>query len=196
MNNKKSKKGLVILLVLLVVALMAIGYAAYTQTLYISGTANVAASSWNVLYNNADDGNSTPYGVVPTANSNVTATSASISSSDTTFSFVVPLAKPGDVYEATIYPHNFGTLTAYLKSVSLSGPTSDQAKYVSYSIKYDGTTYTASQSGITGKSLAAGAQVPVIVRVEYILPAESSDLPSSAQSVTISGSLGYSSEDA
>ena len=193
MGNKKSKKGIVIFLVLVAVLLMTIGFAAYTQNLTINGTANVTASSWSVHYNN-DSQSTDNHGIVTSANS-VAATSATIGTNDTDFAFTVTLAKPGDFYEAEIYPHNFGTLTAYLKGITMSTLTEAQAKYLTYTVTYDGTTYSASQSGITGKALAAGAQVPVKVRVEYKLPANSSDLPKTNQEISVTGSFAYSSED-
>lgn len=188
MNNKKSKKGLVIFLVLLAVVLMTIGFAAYTQNLTINGQAAVTASSWKVRYNSTK-------GVVPTSNSNVTANPETISTNDTKFEFTVTLAKPGDVYEVQIYPHNYGTLDAYLTSIDMSGPNADQAKYLSYTIDYGGTTYTGPQTGITGKKLAANGEETVKVKLAYILPESASDLPATNQTITISGNLGYSSQD-
>ena len=193
MGNKKSKKGLVILLLLLAVVLMTIGFAAYTQTLTINGTVGVTASSWNVLYNNtAGSGNG-----ITTGSGSASATTAVINTNDTNFEFDVTLAEPGDYYEATIYPHNYGTITAYLKSITMNATCTDGnfANYFSYTLTYNnGTPYTASASGITGQSLAAGAQVPVTIRVTYVQPENASQLPSTNQTVTVSGSLGYSSE--
>ena len=204
MGNKKSKKGLVILLLLLAVVLMTIGFAAYTQTLTINGTVGVTASSWDVHYNPTT-------GVVPTANSTATATTATIGTgangANTDFSFEVTLSEPGKVYEATIYPHNYGTITAYLNQITMSATNSttpaanidaDLSDYFAYSIKYDtDTAITASTAAnaYTGKSLAAGAEVPVVVRVEYVQPATADKLPANNQTITVTGSLVYSSED-
>ena len=77
----------------------------------------------------------------------------------------------------------------------MSTLTTAEQKYLSYTVDYNGTTYNASQSGITGKALAANTQVPVTIRLEYLQPANSTDLPSTNQSITITGSLGYSNED-
>lgn len=192
MNNKKSKKGLILLLVLMVVVLMSIGFAGYTRNLNISGNVSVTASSWDVHYNNQDLGNSIPYGIVTTAGSE-TATNPTIGTNDTNFSFTVTLAEPGDFYEATIYPRNFGTITAYLKSITMSS-IADHSDYLSYTVSYDGTPYTATTSNINGVSLAANAQVPVVIRVEYLQPTDPNDLPDTDQTITVSGSLGYSQD--
>lgn len=194
MGNKKSKKGLVILLLLLAVVLMTIGFAAYEQTLRINGTVGIQASSWNVLYNNtAGSGN----GITTTSGSE-TAT-ATINTNDTNFSFDVTLAEPGDFYEATIYPHNYGTLTAYLDSITMNATCSDDSNftnYFTYTLTYNGgTSYTASATGITGQGLAKNAQVPVKIRVEYKQPANANQLPANDVTVTVSGSLHYDSED-
>ena len=186
MSNKKSKKGLVIFLVLLAVVLMTIGFAAYSGSLTINGQANVTASSWDVHYN-------PDKGAKPTGNSNVTANPQKLNTENTDFQFTVTLAKPGDVYEVEIYPHNYGTFDANLKSITMSGLSDAQKKYLSYTIDYGGTQYTGSQTGITGKTLAAGGEDTVTVRLEYLLPENATDLPKTNQEITITGSLGYES---
>ena len=186
MENKKSKKGLVILLLLAAVVLMTIGFAAYNQTLTIDGNLTVKANKWLVLYDSGD-------GITVTTGS-VSAASGEINSSTTeptNFDFEVILEKPGDFYEATLQAHNYGSFDADLKSITMTSLDSTQQQYLDYTITYNGTPYSASTSGITGVTLLKNAKHPVVVRVEYLQPTNQSDLPTSNQTIHVTGSLYY-----
>lgn len=183
MNNGKKTKGVMLLLVIAVI-LMTVGFAAYSQTLNINGNVTVKGSPWNVHYVNGT--------VTPSANS-VTATAASVTNTD--FTFTVTLEKPGDFYEATVTVKNEGTITAYLNKVTMSTLTTEQAKYLTYTVTYDSTAYTQTTDGIDNVSLAANGTVPVKVRVEYKSNTAQADLPANDVTVQVSGSLDYSSED-
>ena len=54
----------------------------------------------------------------------------------------------------------------------------------------DGTPYTATTTGLNIE-LKAGATKNAVVRVEYLQPDSSSDLPQQAVTVEVSGSLKY-----
>lgn len=184
MANRKKKEIGIIVLLLVAVAVMTVGFAAYTQTLNITGNLTVKGSPWNVHYelNN----------IVTTSGSVTPSPTPTLTKTD--FSFTVTLAKPGDFYEATIQAWNEGTIDALLKSITMSSLDANQAKYLSYTVTYNnGTPYTGTTTGITGITLAAGAKHPVKVRVEYLEPASSADLPATDQTITVTGSLGYES---
>ncbi len=191
MEKKKRKEIGILLFLVLAIVLMTIGFAAYTQTLNITGTVKVKGSPWDVHFIPNDitrtSGSVTPdstTGESPTVLETVT---------NTDFTFTVTLQKPGDFYEATITAKNYGTVAAQLKSITMSSLTSDQQKYLSYSITYNnGTTYTATTNNLA-IAMAAGAEHPVKVRVQYLQPANASDLPSSDVTVTVTGSLNYES---
>lgn len=190
MEKKKRKEIGILLFLVLAVVLMTIGFAAYTQTLNISGTVKVKGSPWDVHY-------------IP---NQITRTSGSVTPDSTTgdnptvlesvdetdFEFTVTLEKPGDFYEATITAKNYGTVAAQLKSITMSTLTAEQQKYLSYKVTYNGTEYTASASNLS-TAMAAGAEHPVKVRVEYLQPNDANDLPSSDVTVTVTGSLYYES---
>lgn len=178
MSNKKTK-GVMLLLVIAVI-LMTVGFAAYAQRLTINGNVTVKGSSWDVRYDKTT-------GVTETHG---TATSKTLT--DTDFTFAVTLNQPGDYYEATFNVKNFGTLTAYLKSLTMT--TNGDSNYFEYKVTYNGTEYLASNGSISDVSIAAGASHTVKVRVTYLTPASAEDLPSSDVNVTVSGSLDYSSE--
>lgn len=180
MSNKKTK-GVMLLLVIAVI-LMTVGFAAYAQRLTINGNVTVKGKPWDVRYD-------TTTAVVERGNG----TSTSNTLTNTDFTFAVTLNKPGDYYEADFNVKNFGSMTAYLKAITL-GSISAHSNYLQYSVKYGETTYTTSNGSISGLSLAAGDSETVTVRVEYLAPASADNLPSGDVSVTITGSLDYSSE--
>ena len=185
MANRKKKEIGILLLFIVAVLIMTVGFALYTQTLNITGNLTVKGSPWNVHYelNNIA---TTSGSVTPTTTPTLT---------NTDFEFTVTLEKPGDFYEATIQAYNEGSMAAYLKTVTMSTLTAAQQNYLSYSITYNnGTTYTTTTSGITGVTLPAGSKHPVKVRVQYLEPASSGDLPASDQTISVTGSLYYESE--
>ena len=181
-NNKKKEKSIVILLIVAVL-LMTVGFALYNQTLNINGSVTVKGKPWDVRYVSSS--------ITPT-NGSVTATNPSVT--DTDFSFTVTLQKPGDFYEATVTAKNYGTVPAKLVGITMSGVDSTNSDYLSYTVTYNnGTTYSSTASGLN-VAMAAGAEHPVKVRVEYLQPANASQLPTTDQTVTVTGSLAY--EDA
>ena len=181
MSNKKTK-GVMLLLVIAVI-LMTVGFAAYAQRLNITGNVTVKGKPWNVHYVNNS--------ITPTSGS-VTATNPSVNNTD--FEFTVTLEKPGDFYEATINVINEGSMDAYLKKITMSD-ISTHSNYLSYTVTYNnGTAYTATSNVSPVVKLDAGATHPVKVRVEYLKPATSDDLPDNNVTVTVTGNLDYSSE--
>ena len=188
MGNKKKKERGVLLLLVVAVLIMTVGFALYATTLNINGTVNVKGSPWNVHYDTSFGTN----GVSPTTGS-VTATSAVINTNDTNFAFTVTLEKPGDFYEATLKAYNEGSMPAILKSITLGGVSAAQQAYLSYTVTYDGTPYTATATGLTD-TLAVGAKKDVKVRVEYLTPSNQADLPSTDVTVNVTGALLYESE--
>ena len=179
MSNKKSK-GVMLLLVIAVI-LMTVGFAAYAQRLTINGNVTVKGKPWDVRYD-------TTKGVTETHGS-----ASSKTLSDTDFTFAVTLAQPGDYYEATFDVKNFGSMTAYLKTVTMT-TTNGNANYFQYQITYDGTTYSSTTNNISGSSIAGGASETVTLKVTYLTPASAEDLPSGDVNVIVSGSLDYSSQ--
>ena len=186
-NNKKKERSIVILL-MVAVLLMTVGFAAYSATLNINGTAKVKGSPWDVRYD----------GTIVESKDSVEAVSASIDEdTNTNFTFTAKLEKPGDFYEATIKAKNYGTIDAALKKITMSTLDANQAKYLSYTVTYAGTTYSTTTDGLN-IALAAGASENVVVKVKYELPESANDLPKTSDgdsegyvSVTVSGNLYY-----
>lgn len=181
-NKKKKEIGLLVILVMAVLV-MTVGFALYATTLNINGSVTVKGSPWNVHYE---------AGAISRTTGSIVPTQEVINTNDTNFAFTVTLEKPGDFYEVTIKAYNEGTIPAILKSITMSSITAHQ-NYLSYTVTYDSTPYTATASNLSD-TLAAGAKKDVKIRVEYLTPTNQSDLPTEDVTVTVTGALLYESE--
>ena len=179
MNTNKKKDKRIILLLIVAVILMTVGFAGFAQQLTINGTVNVTASKWSVHYVTSS---------YEEASGSVAASSKTIT--DTDYEFTTTLTKPGDVYEATVNVTNDGTFDANLVKITMSTLTPAQQKYLTYTVTYAGTDYTATTGSLT-LPLDAGATEALKVKVVYVQPADSSDLPSEDVEVEVTGSLDY-----
>lgn len=180
MKKQKNFQLVTISVLVFAVLFMAIGFAAYAQTLRINGTVNVAKSKWSVHFvenQYQEEENS------------VAATNHSVDK--TNFSFTANLAAPGDYYAANIKVINDGTFDAILDSINMSTLSEKQAKYLTYTVKYGDTTFNASASGLN-TALTAGQTVDVLVRVDYVQPDDAADLPQEDITVNLSADLNYS----
>ena len=104
-ENKRTKYYIIVLLLVLV---MGIGYAAIQSTLNINGTAMIKISGWNVHFENlhVTDGSV----AINTTAGDVAA--AIEDTNKTSIDYVVTLEKPGDFYEFTVEAVNGGTMDA------------------------------------------------------------------------------------
>jgi len=182
MEKNRGTQLIIIACLSAAILFMTVGFAVYASQLTINGTATVSPSKWSVHYVTDSYAEST---------GSVAATSKTITNTDVTYA--ITLEKPTDFYEFTINVINDGTFDAVLKSLTMTSLTAEQQKYLTYTLTYDGTAYTASNSSL---SLAlphtSGSNTkPVKVRVEYIQPENSSDLPQTAVNVTLTASLDY-----
>ena len=182
MEKKKNTQLFVIAILSVAILVMSVGFASYATTLNINGTATVKASKWSVHYVTTSYAEST---------GSVAATAHNLTNTD--FTFTVTLDKPGDFYEATANIINDGTFDANLTSLTMTTLTEAQQKYLTYTVTYDGTPYTASPSSISNSlPFASGSNTKAVkVRVEYVQPENSADLPTDNVDVTLTASLGY-----
>ena len=106
MRNTKSK---IMIIMSAVLCIMAVGYAAFSTVLTITGTANIA-SEWKVVFTNITQ-------VSKTSGVNI---KSSPVASGTTATFNVGLTSPGDkiVYKITLA--NQGTIDAVIKNIQAS----------------------------------------------------------------------------
>lgn len=176
-SERKEKRFILFLLV--AVVFMTVGFAAYEGALNINGTVKIQSNKWSVLYDSASYQESAD---------SVAANSKTVAADNYTFD--VTLSKPGDFYEATVAVKNDGTFGAEITGITMSTLTEAQQKYLTYTVTYDGTTYTETNDALA-LALNAGESKDMVVKVAYIQPADSQDLPSEETTVTVTGSIAY-----
>lgn len=142
----KDKKNVLICALLLTIMVMAVGYAAFSQTLNINGTATIAGE-WQVEITGIDselEGAATNKEGTPTFTS-------------TTATFDVELVKPGDSATYTITVKNNGSIDAKLSSITLT-PQADGSSAILYEIV---------KQPAVDSVLAVGNTHEVVVKVTY-----------------------------
>lgn len=179
MEKKKGMQLLIIAALSFTILFMSVGFAGYVANLNINGTANVKASKWSVHFDKTKYTENT---------GSVAATAHSVE--DLTATYTVTLTKPGDFYSVDLNVVNDGTFDAVLDSVSMTALNEAQQKYLKYEIFYDGVTYTEDKSSLSS-ALNANTNKTVTVKVTYLQPDSSADLPTSDVSVTLNATLGY-----
>ena len=115
-KNTKNKVFLVLALILCIT----VGYAALTTTLNINGNSEIKNAKWDIHFDN----------LVVNEDSVEASTPATIDSNKTTVNYVVNLVKPGDIYAFTVDVVNDGTIDGMISTVSNTGLTEEQQKYV------------------------------------------------------------------
>lgn len=182
---KKSFNASTVSVLLLSIAfvIMSVGFASYSQTLNINGTVTAKKAEWKVQFKTDSYTESTK---------SVAATTKTLTT--TSLAYTVTL-NPGEFYESTVTVENAGTIAATLNGITLSSLTTEQAKYIKYTLTYDGVEYTTTTSGLTS-DLPADATKDVKVRVEYIFPDNSEDLPTEDVTLTLTANLSYAQKAA
>ena len=182
MEKKKNTQLLVIAVLSFALLFMLVGFSTNSSWLTINVTTTVGTSKLSIQYVSASYAEST---------NSKAASSKTIN--DTSITYAVTLDKPGDFYEFSINVINDGTFDATLNAITMSTLTAEQQKYLTYTLTYDGTPYTASQTGLSSSlPYASGSNTKAVkVRVEYVQPENSSDLPSESVDVTLTASLDY-----
>lgn len=182
MKNKSKAELSLIVILILIIGIMTVGFAAYSSVLNIGSSNNVTVkpASWNVHFDTESYAEGT---------NSVEAATHSVT--DTAYSFTVTLEKPGDFYEATVVVENEGLLDAKLIALTMSELSTAQQNYLKYTVTYGGTEYTASASNLAIDLAKTTGTANVKVRLDYIAPDDPTLLPQTEQTVTITGSLSY-----
>jgi len=161
-----SEKSKNILLGVLIVGLvsMTVAYAALSTNLAINGTANVAATSWDIHFTNVKDATASANTLGGTNDGRVTsmgtldgASGYNTSATGTLINDVtVSLAKPGDSAKISFDIVNTGTIDAKLasfsKSITKTGGSSAETTN-------DGITYTITCNSATPAAEAAAQEL-------------------------------------
>lgn len=167
--------------VFFVFASVTVGYAALSTTLSITGKGTLSKNSWDIHFENL---------VIVDNGASVVTTAPTIDSTKTKVSFNITLSKPGDSYEFTVDAVNKGTIDAMLSGFSATSLTTDQQKYLTYTVTYsDGATIS------TKDYLKKGTSETIRVRVRFRDDLTATDLPSSAETLNLTATLTYVQAD-
>lgn len=167
--------------VFFVFASVTVGYAALSTTLSITGKGTLSKNSWDIHFENL---------VIVDNGASAVTTAPTIDSTKTKVSFNITLSKPGDTYGFTVDAVNKGTIDAMLSGFSATSLTTDQQKYLTYTVTYsDGATIS------TKDYLKKGTSETIRVRVRFKDDLTATDLPSSAETLNLTATFVYVQTD-
>lgn len=115
MEKERGAKVIAIVALLIAVVGLTVGYAAYSSTLNINGTANVDPASWKVNFGYKDGTTS----LTGTKTGHATETTAPTLEDTTISGFDVTLKAPGDSVTYNFLIKNSGTLNAELANFTM-----------------------------------------------------------------------------
>lgn len=167
-RGKRQTQKLIIAILLMT---FAIGFAALSSNIKISGLYNVKSMRWNVYWNNPQ-----------LVSSNVSTSTPTISNGGTTVNYSISFTQPGDYYEFTIDAVNEGTLDAILDSFENKAYASDGTTEIAFPsyIKYSLINNSDNTNVRRGQELAHNQTKTYKFRVEFMKDIEISQLPSTS----------------
>ena len=215
MKRYRQKQIYVICAMLVVIAGLGIGFAAFSATLNISSSANVTpnSSSFSLGFYpgevpTLDDGIVTPTTSGGATGNNVTISSASTAVSGLKANFT----EPGQTIKYSFYVGNEGEYDAYLRAINFLNVSGQSATKVctpgtgttaslveatcnaiSMQVEVNGTTATSTNTSISGNTLSKGTFVPVNITISYDANGARADGPFTIEFGGIS--LDYSTVD-
>ena len=159
MRNKKLRTRILAIMLVLVM-LISVGYAALTTTLQVVGNASIKKNTWSIYFDNV---------VINPANSVASVVTNPTTSGTTTtvLNWEVNMNTPGQVYEFNVDMVNTGSIDAMIGSLTNTELTTNQAKYLDYTIKYENGALVEAKD-----KLAAGETKTITVRLELFLMME------------------------
>ena len=137
---KKSKKNYIAIVLIVLLLALAVGYAAFSQTLKITGTATANSGKWDVKFT-AADASASIVTVDETLKNSATFTADTVTAK-------VYLNAPGDGSNITATITNAGELDAKLTGFTVKG--------------INGTTFTQDGNNYTSESEAIVVKVPPV----------------------------------
>jgi len=190
MRNSTGSKYVIVFALLISVAALSLGFAALTSTLTIKSSATVSTSPENFKVELSTAANTTSSGSVNAtldpSSGGPTADAATLNA--TTISGIkAKFTNVGQTVTYTFYARNTGEFLAYLNSVNLGSKTctagtGTNQSYVNAAcngitmkVKVGTDEYSTSNTSITNKTLATGANVQVQVIVNYASNASTAD---------------------
>ena len=195
-NNKlnlreKDKRGKIMIAILLLIAIIGVGYAALGANLKINGVANIPSASWDVHFKTGSVNVTNGSVTIDTSNNEQAATITNA----TQVNYAVKLALPGDFYEFTVTAENTGSMDAMIDSVvsklgDMVITTGTLPTYIDYSVTYsDGIAIAPHHL------LASNSEETYKVRLEYKTDIEASDLPGEATTLNLNFQVNYVQAD-
>ena len=154
---KKSKKNFVAIVLIVLLLALAVGYAAFSQTLPISGTAN-ASGNWDIKF---VDGSET---ITNSIVEGTTANTAEVAGDGKSMDVTVNLATPGDGATVTVDITNAGNVDAVIKSFKVEGADFSTSDNVTYK---NGPILVKVPTVSTGDELSTGATKTFTFSVEW-----------------------------
>ena len=180
MKLKQNKTQVYLLLIFSLALLIGVGYAALSATLNINGQTTINKASWDI---HMEDINVTSGSVTAT-------TVPTLDTAKTTVNFSVKLTNPGNFYEFTVKEVNKGTIDAMVSTISKTGLTATQAKYLDYIVTYsDGTALAEKQL------LKSNQSETLKVRIAFKKDLIASDLPIVDTTLNLNFSISYQQAD-
>ena len=178
MIRAQNRRNMYILIAIITLILIGIGYAFLTGDLGILGSARIREKSWDVRFQNIK--------VVP---GSVSANTPVITD-NTKITYTVDLNTTGDYYEFYVDIANNGTIDAMIDSISITGLSEEQKKYLDYSVTYSSGLDLASK-----QELKAGKKEQIKVRSFYKKDITANDLPTENKSITFKVEINYVQRD-
>ena len=121
----------------------------------------------------------------------VTATTVpTLDTAKTTVNFSVKLTNPGDFYEFTVKEVNAGTIDGMISTISKTGLTTAQAKYLDYIVTYDSGLELAQN-----QILKSGNSEYLRVKVAFKKDITAADLPTVDTTLNLNFNLSYQQAD-
>ncbi len=181
MRNNTGAKYVIVFALLISVAALSIGFAAFTSTLTIQSSATVGGGNFNVSLSKVSTGVTTgavTATVTPTGVTGFTADSATLSAT-TISGLKANFTAPGQTVKYSFYAYNDGEFLAYLNSVNLGGKTctagtgtnqtyvNNACNGITLTVKVGSNTYSTSNTSISSHTLAKDTGEAVEVTIEY-----------------------------
>lgn len=174
----RKNRNMYLLIVFAVALVLGVGYAILTSNLDILGNTTIKDNVWDVHFEN-----------IQITSGSVEASTPTIQNG-TNITYTVTLNQPGDYYEFTVDAKNVGTVDAMIDSVSNTGLTTAQKKYMNYTATYDSNLSLAEK-----QVLKAGKKERIRVKVEFKKDINASDLPTEANVLNLSLNMNYVQKD-
>lgn len=179
MRRRKNNKIYVLIIILLV---LTIGFAALSTTLKINGAAIINKNTWSIYWNNVHN----EKGITPASGPTI----GNDQEPNTLVTFTVNLNQPGDYYEFDIDAVNAGTIDAKVSLINKTDIPDAYKDIIEYKVTYENLAPIK-----VGDRLDANSKSTYKVLVKYRDDITASQIISEDISLEISASITYNQAD-